>query len=940
MKRGFDMSIRMKKLSVMVRYAIGVGVAASITGLPAMAQQAEKVEKIEVTGSSVKRIEGESALPITIIKKEDIQKSGVSNTAELLDRVSANSGGAYNVSIGVGDSGQPGFSGVSLRGLGSSSTLILLNGRRLANYAFNGSAVDVNSIPLAVIERVEILKDGASAIYGTDAIGGVINFITRKDFTGLEMAAFASQTEFGGADTTKLTVTGGYGDLAKEGYNLFASWDYDDSTALPGRLRPYARTGIRPDLGFSKTSGNVIPANIRGAGVVDKNGNPILANPSAATGCRPDLGSIQNDNATGTPDRNANFCRYDFTSALDIFPPTTRRSFVTRGTLQLNPQNQVSAEYILVKNITKFASSETPVADFSGNGPFQYPAGGPFYPTSFKLPDGTVVTPTGPLNIAWRAKDAGLRTNEAHSDTQRIVLALDGSAGTIDYKAGLSHNENEATDKYVDGWLSEQRLRAALLTGLVNPFGSPQTAAGQIELNKAKILEDVRKSKATTDTADAKMSTELMQLSSGALALAAGVELRKEKLDDQPQPILFSGDIQGGGGALPPVTADRRVNALFAELNIPIVKSLEVQLQARYDRYSDFGNSTNPKVALRWNPTKEFLMRASYNTGFRAPSLPDLFLPQFKGNTANSFDDPVRCPGGTPQAGGGKPLGAFVDEGLECNAQMINKLGGNPALQPEKSKQFTLGFVIEPLPNASVALDYFAIKKEKTIGALGDSTLFENFAKYDAAGKIHRYARNALGNCSNEDPAGSTPLTPAGVACRIDFVDQFQDNLGDTNTRGIDISIQTRFPTAIGTFTVGLDGTRVLKYEYQREQGGGFFDNNGIWTSDLPGAIAKWKHSLAFGYKNGYWTATAINNYVAGHVDDGGARDVGSFRTWDLQSSWSEAIKGMQLVFGVKNLMNMAPPASVQGNTFQVGYDPRDTDPHGRTFYGSVRYKF
>jgi iron complex outermembrane recepter protein len=97
---------------------------------------------------------------------------------------------------------------------------------------------------------------------------------------------------------------------------------------------------------------------------------------------------------------------------------------------------------------------------------------------------------------------------------------------------------------------------------------------------------------------------------------------------------------------------------------------------------------------------------------------------------------------------------------------------------------------------------------------------------------------------------------------------------------------------------------------------------------------------LAFGYKNGYWTATAINNYVAGHVDDGGERDVGSFRTWDLQSSWSEAIKGMQLVFGVKNLMNMAPPASVQGNTFQVGYDPRDTDPHGRTFYGSVRYKF
>ncbi|MGB8855274.1 MAG: TonB-dependent receptor [Burkholderiales bacterium] len=925
----------MKKLTVLVNGALGLGIAASFAAIPAYAQQAtEKVEKIEVTGSSVKRIQGESALPITIINKADIQKTGASNTAELLDRVSANAGGAYNVSIGVGDSGQPGFSGVSLRGLGEGSTLILLNGRRLANYAFNGAAVDVNSIPLAVIERVEILKDGASAIYGTDAIGGVINFITRKDFTGVELAAAASQTDQGGADNIKATITGGFGDLAKNGYNLFASWDYDDTTSLPGRLRSFAKTGIRPDLGFSKTSGNVVPANIRGAGITG------TVNPSAATGCRPDLGSIQNDNGTGTPDRTSNFCRYDYTSALDIFPPVNRRSFVTRGTMQLNPQNQLSAEYILVKNITRFASSETPVNDFSGNGPFQYPAGGPFYPTSFKLPDGTVVTPTGPLNLAWRSKEAGLRTNEAHSDTQRVVLSLDGSAGTIDYKAGLSHNENKARDVYVDGWLSEARLRAALATGLVNPFGA-NNAAGLAELQKAKILEDVRKSKATTDSADAKMTTELMQLSGGALAMAAGVESRKEKLDDQPQAVLFSGDVQGGGGALPPVTADRKVNAIYAELSIPIVKTLEMQLQARHDRYSDFGNSTNPKVALRWNPIKEFLMRGSYNTGFRAPSLPDLFLPTFKGNTANSFDDPVRCPGGTPQAGGGAPLpGGFVDEGLECNAQFINNQGGNRLLTPEKSKQFTLGLVIEPMANVSASFDYFAIKKENTISALGDSTLFENYAKYDAAGKFVRFGRNALGNCTNEDPASGIPLTPAGVPCAIDYVDQVSENLGIVNTRGLDISIQTRFPTSLGLFSVNLDGTRVFKYEYQRERGGAFFNNNGVWTADLGGAIAKWKHSLAFSFKRNYWTATVINNYVAGHVDDGGARDVGSFRTWDAQTSWDGGIKNMQMAFGIRNVLNTAPPASVQGSTFQVGYDPTDTDPHGRTFYGNVRYKF
>jgi iron complex outermembrane receptor protein len=405
---------------------------------------------------------------------------------------------------------------------------------------------------------------------------------------------------------------------------------------------------------------------------------------------------------------------------------------------------------------------------------------------------------------------------------------------------------------------------------------------------------------------------------------------------------LFSGDVQGGGGNIPPVVADRRVNALFAELNIPIVKSLELQLQARHDRYSDFGNSTNPKVALRWNPSKEFLLRTSYNTGFRAPSLPDLFLPKFKGNTANSFDDPIRCPTTVNPATGkkaGVPIGAFVDEGLECNAQFINQQGGNRTLIPEKSKQFTLGLVIEPTANISAAFDYFAIKRENTITALGDTTLFDNYTKYEAT-KFHRFERNALGNCSNEDPAN--PLTPAGTLCAIDFIDQFQENLGITNTRGIDISIQTRFPTSLGQFTIGLDGTKVLKYEYQREpeRNSPFFDNNGIWTSDLGGAIAKWKHSLAFGFKRDYWTATVINNYVAGHVDDGGTRDVGSFRTWDVQSAWNGGVKNMQLTFGIRNIMNMAPPASVQGSTFQVGYDPTDTDPHGRTFYGNIKYKF
>src|SRR5882672_1925027 len=182
------MNLKARGVTVAVVRAMGAGMITTLVLTPAFAQQAQKIEKIEVTGSNIKRIEGESALPVTVITRDEIQRSGVSTAADLIDKLSANSGGGYNLSQGVGDAGTPGLSAASLRGLGSTNTLILLNGRRLSNYAFNGTGggtVNLNQIPLAAVDRVEVLKDGASAIYGTDAIGGVINFILRRDYAGI-----------------------------------------------------------------------------------------------------------------------------------------------------------------------------------------------------------------------------------------------------------------------------------------------------------------------------------------------------------------------------------------------------------------------------------------------------------------------------------------------------------------------------------------------------------------------------------------------------------------------------------------------------------------------------------------------------------------------------------------------------------------------------------
>lgn len=924
------MVFRRTKLAAALLSSVGVGGAVTLLlSAPVLGQTQEappqRIEKIEVTGSSIRRVEGETALPVQTITRDTIQKSGVTTAAELLDKLSLNVGG-YNISVGVGDSGQPGFSGVALRGLGSSKTLVLLNGRRIANFAFNGGSVDLNSIPVAAIERVEVLKDGASAIYGTDAIGGVINFIMRKNFTGVDLTGGYSDTDRGGGREKKASVAAGWGNLETNHFNVLGVVDYSKTEALPARLRDFAKTGIRPDLGFEKTSGNTQPANFRWSG------GPGTANLTAATGCRPDLGTYRIQTGTGLPSTTANRCRYDFTSVLDLFPPDERFNFVGRAVVKLNADNELYGDYVYAQNRIKFASSETPVNDFSGNGPFLYPVDGPFYPTSVVF-NGQTLHPTGPITISgWRAKPAGRRTDEPDTIAQRGTVGAKGTLLGWDYDTALNWTQSKATDKYIDGWLSEKRLRAAIATGKIDVFsGNPLSAEGQALLDAAKVLEDVRRSKSEIASWDLTVSKELLQLPAGPLASAFGAEFRREKLADNPLPILASGDLQGGGGALPPVDGSRHVKALFVEFNVPIMKNVEAQVAGRYDDYSDFGTTFNPKVALRWQPTKQVLLRGSYNTGYHAPTLPNLLTQHFQGNTADSFDDPERC-------AGGKPRGSYVNEGLECDAQFNNLQGGNRSLQAEKSKQWTAGFLIEPTRYTAIGIDYWDVKLRNQINFLGDTTLFGNYAKYRDS-KFVRYARNpATGACVNDDPANPTP---ANVPCAINFVVQTLDNLGEVNTTGFDLSFNAALPTTnFGRFRLQVNGTYTSKFDYQKEKDGEFFHNAGNFTSDN-GAIPRWRHYATAGWTMGPWDASISQTFVKGYRDDpaGGDRDVGNWEIYDVQATWS-GIKNLHVTLGVKNVFDRDPPTSVQGQTFQVGYDPVQADPHGRMFFGVLNYTF
>jgi iron complex outermembrane receptor protein len=647
----------------------------------------------------------------------------------------------------------------------------------------------------------------------------------------------------------------------------------------------------------------------------------------------PAFGS-RNVDGTGAPANNLN-CVQDFTGVIDIFPPSERKGLFTRGALQLGNDHQIFAEYHLQQNDVTFASSEVPTVPI--NGPLIYPANGPFYPAPFVAANGQTITPTGPLVYTWRTKPLGRRTDFVETEEQRLVVGAQGVLAGWDYNTAFAHSESNAKDNYVDGYVSENRFRAITATGLINVFSSAPLPQDQIDLlAPAKILEKVREATTKVDAFDVKVSKDIMQLSAGPMALALGAEHRKEKLDDQNAPVLSSGDVLGGGGNFQDTHASRNVQGLFGELSIPILTNLEAQLAARYDKYSDFGNTTNPKVALRWTPTKDILVRTSYSTGFHAPSLSDSFYPQFNGNTAGSHSDPVRCPNDVP-------IGPYVAVTEECQIQFTTLAGGNASLQPERSKQWTLGIVWD-LGNISLGADYWSIRRRDSIATIGDGTIFDQYAVIDpvgAQGYFIRAARNATGGCVTDLPGN--PATPANVPCAITNVVQLRQNLGKYNVTGVDLSGQLRIPaTAYGRFNIKGEGTYIYQYRYQQAKDAAYIDNVGILTTDN-GAITRWRHYVALSWNRGAWGATVAQNFVLGYKDDESLgnppRRVASYETYDLQGSW-EGWKGLSLSAGVRNLFDRDPPSSANSQNFQVGYDPRYTDPRGRTYYAGVKYLF
>ena len=903
---------------------VAFGGSLALASLPALAQ--DSAQRVEITGSSIKRIDAETALPVTVIKREDIDRSGATNVQELVDRLTSNNGGGRSLGESIGETSAPGQTGASLRNLGRERTLILLNGRRLSSYPFSGLGVDLNAIPLAAVERIEILRDGASAVYGSDAIGGVINFITRRDYKGGELAVSLEAPQRDGGLAASASGGFGFGDLARDRFNILGTFSIQKYEVVKAAERQFATTGNRPDLGIIKDSGNTFPANAR---LVTRNAAGVASVSTRVPG-------IAGYPTCSPPDSFvnpavANQCRYDFTHYIDIYPESERFGALGRGTFQLNADNILFAEYALSKNAIIFGLSQTPSVT-TGKDIYLFPgtlANGTlskWYPTA-KV-DAVRPGYRDALAISWRIVDGGQRRAQIDNYTARYVFGAEGAVAGWDYKAGITLSDARAESSFLSGQYSDTLLRRGLATGLINPFG-PNDDAGIAELKKAELSGNERSSKTSNDGFDAKVSRELFALGGGAAAVAVGFEARKEKYFDGYSALSSSGDIVGGSGNAGAVRGQRDVTGLFAEISLPLLKSLEIGAAVRGDRYGSVsgtsrdGNfsapnssATSPKLSLRFQPLPQVLVRASAGKGFRAPAMDNLFAPSAGTNTGGQFNDPFYnavIPCTSPAA-----------DTNSCNAQLTALNTSNPALKPEKSKQYSLGLVLEPVRDLTFSVDYFDIKITNGITALTADDILIDWYKHQTGPTTSSsvYANRLVRN----------PATGF-----LDHVTASLENVGKAEVAGYDVSFKYRMVTGVGTFRPTYEATLLTKSTTSNIVTGDLVDNLGKYARQGP--AIKLKQVLGLEYETGPLLFVVRHIRQGGYVDYDTVSKVNAYELTDVQLGYS-GIKNMTLTAGVHNLFDKKPPSTVQQDYFQVGFDPTYADVKLRTFYFRGSYKF
>jgi iron complex outermembrane recepter protein len=942
-----------KRTKVSAAAAVVLGGVAALAPLPTIAQE---TQRIEITGSAIKRVDAETALPVQVITREEITRSGVASTEQLLQSlptISSMGGRATTQGAGLSTYGR---ASPSLRGLGDERTLVLVNGRRVAAFAGGGgAAVNVNTIPLAAIERVEVLRDGASSIYGSDAVAGVINFILRRDYTGAEIAgSYDKPTRNGGGDSGKLSVVGGFGDLNKDRWNVTLSASVEKEKELLATDRDFAKTGnVSPYIvagatGLGNIEGSIDPVtgargpfgNSPGAGF----GNPLAAsdtcgtikmfkNPTNTRRAPPPPPTGQKAVDTGLP-----FCAYDSPQDVRLVPDRDGKNFSAAFTFRLNDAFELFSDVLYGKSVTTQRIQPSPVrrsflvTDDLFTTQNVVPAlildpSNPNYATATNYLTAIRNAPTTPafvqaeidtilgkpLAITSRVFDFGPRTTRDTAEQTRFVAGARGLLVGQDYELAYSRNESKTSGTVIGGFFSQVAYAKAVNApgSDWNPWSLTQSDAFNQRIASAEFTGPTLNAKSKSDVVDGKVTGDAFKLPAGASQYAVGFQYRNEKYTTSPSPALETGDIAGLGGAVPPVDRSRKIGALYTELNVPILKGLEGTVALRGDKYNDVGSSTTYKTALRWQPIKDVVVRGSAASGFRAPTLTDLWTPQTLG-TSETFNDPVTG---------------------QTNIQVNSLTGGNPALKPEKSRQTSIGVVLQPTEGLTVGVDLFRIRIKDIINTPSAQEVVSGFRS------------------KNPTYANAVTLAPSGD---IDSIVQVTVNSGDAKVSGADLDVNYRTNLGPGKLDLGLFGTYMSKFD-ETSPGGAVShkvgtiidgDGNPVLGAATGGVVLRWKHTLSGTYSWGPWALTLAQNYSQGYEAGLRAADdernfMGSLTTYDLNIAFT-GIKDLRVSAGVKNLTDQNPRGvfTPVSNQFQAGYDVTQYDARARRVYVSASYKF
>ncbi len=916
----------------------------------AQAPRPEQIERVEVIGSRIKRIniDDETATPITLITRDEIQRSGVATTRDLLETLPGFNNNALS-DLNGGNSFGNGGSGASMRNLGKQSTLVLLNSRRIAAYPladYNEVFSNLDSLPVDAIERIEVLKSGGSALYGSDAVAGVINIVTRNSFQGLTVSANTQRSlkshqfkDQAGA------ITGGIGNLATDGYNVLANLDYYHRGDFFWRdVLQYSNPAYKAfSPGFDTPSSYSYPGNIIGQGPV--------------AGC-----TLFNESKT--------LCMYDRYDRFSVQPSADRVSGIVSAKLRLSEHLQGFSEVLYANTRNTYQNAHNYYGAGLGSVVWGDPntnAARTFYYRG--LPAQHPLNQTGEeVEFRYRFLDDG-QVNSVKTDQFRVLAGLKGDWNGWDWEtaAGVMGGKtvqrqrglfSDSGFKEVIGDYNKDTLDADF-------FNKPNGyKIGQP--NSAAVLDKLFPSigydaKVTQTFVDGKVSGEYGRLPGGAINLAAGFELRHESMKIAPDALSGSGDIVGLGTVR--ADAGRSFSAVFMEADLPVTQQLNAQLAGRLDKFPGFAAHFSPKLALRAQLVPEFMLRGSVEGGFRAPNLTESATSS-KSAFDNGVSDPKRCDAASalihdliaqaaalPDSDPNKTLlQARADSIDECRRGVANVVRNNPGLKPETSRIVNLGMAFQPFKSFSTTLDYYAVTRTNEIGTKGTADLLGAEAQ-QAPGTIVRAPD------FNNDPTFVTAAEVAKykpLAGRLSLVSGQFENLAKTQTSGIDWSMNGQFSDPLGHLGLSFDSTYLLSYKQYSTSDLRYGDNlAGRWgyarfnfKLRASQEWGSWTHTLSYFWassttltKDYYDTTWNVEDCAKNKNLTSDQCKVATYNRLDYNLAW-RPMKGLTLSANLRNLTGRRPPIDYR-NFGQGGVIPDNReDVMGRMLRLAAEYRF